>query len=86
MNHKTNRAGGGNRRGAAGARAFAVKPQLLLADEPTGNLDAATGAQIIDLMFAMNAEAATTLILVTHDEALARRCGRTLRLAAGRLV
>jgi putative ABC transport system ATP-binding protein len=61
------------------------EPGLLLADEPTGNLDAATGAQVIDLMFAMNAEAGTTLILVTHDEALAHRCGRTLRLAGGRL-
>jgi putative ABC transport system ATP-binding protein len=62
------------------ARAFAMRPQLLLADEPTGNLDAATGAQVIELMFDMNAEAGTTLILVTHDEALAHRCGRTLRL------
>ena len=62
-----------------------ARPQLLLADEPTGNLDAATGAQIIELMFAMNAEAGTTLILVTHDEALAHRCGRTLRLSGGRL-
>jgi energy-coupling factor transporter ATP-binding protein EcfA2 len=61
------------------ARAFAMRPQLLLADEPTGNLDAATGEQVIDLMFDMNAEAGTTLILVTHDEALASlRCGRTL--------
>ncbi|HNH36251.1 MAG TPA: ABC transporter, partial [Rhodocyclaceae bacterium] len=64
----------------------AVGPRLLLADEPTGNLDADTGAQIIDLMFAMNAEAGTTLVLVTHDEALARRCGRQLRLAGGRLL
>jgi putative ABC transport system ATP-binding protein len=68
------------------ARAFAVHPRLLLADEPTGNLDAATGRQIIDLMFAMNAEQGTTLVLVTHDEALAGRCGRILRLAAGRLA
>lgn len=77
---------GGEQQRVALARAFAMKPQLLLADEPTGNLDAATGAQIIDLMFAMNAETGTTLILVTHDEALARRCGKTLRLAAGRLL
>jgi putative ABC transport system ATP-binding protein len=56
-----------------------------MADEPTGNLDAATGAEIIELMFAMNREAGTTLVLVTHDEALAARCGRVLRLAAGRL-
>lgn len=77
---------GGEQQRVALARAFAMHPRLLLADEPTGNLDAATGSQIIDLMFDMNAEAGTTLILVTHDEALARRCGRTLRLAAGRLV
>ena len=67
------------------ARALVHRPRLLLADEPTGNLDATTGAQIIDLMFAMNSEAGTTLILVTHDEALAHRCGRTLRLSGGRL-
>ena len=76
---------GGEQQRVALARAFAVKPQLLLADEPTGNLDAATGAQIIDLMFEMNAEQGTTLILVTHDEALATRCGRALRLNGGRL-
>jgi putative ABC transport system ATP-binding protein len=63
-----------------------VQPKLLLADEPTGNLDAATGSEVIELMFGMNAEAGTTLVLVTHDEALARRCGRILRLAAGRLL
>ena len=68
------------------ARAFAARPQLLLADEPTGNLDAATGTAVIDLMFQMNAEAGTTLILVTHDDRLAARCGRTLRMAGGRLV
>ncbi|MCC7312793.1 MAG: ABC transporter ATP-binding protein [Sulfuritalea sp.] len=77
---------GGEQQRVALARAFAMRPQLLLADEPTGNLDAATGEQVIDLMFAMNAEAGTTLILVTHDEALAHRCGRTLRLDAGRIV
>lgn len=77
---------GGEQQRVALARAFAVRPQLLLADEPTGNLDAGTGAQIIDLMFAMNREVGTTLVLVTHDEQLARRCGRTLRLSAGRLV
>ena len=77
---------GGEQQRVALARAFALKPQLLLADEPTGNLDAATGEQIIELMFAMNAEQGTTLLLVTHDEALARRCGRVLRLAGGRLV
>jgi putative ABC transport system ATP-binding protein len=77
---------GGEQQRVALARAFAVSPRLLLADEPTGNLDAATGQQVIDLMFAMNAEQGTTLILVTHDESLARRCSRTLRLAAGQLI
>lgn len=77
---------GGEQQRVALARAFATRPQLLLADEPTGNLDAATGAQIIDLMFSLNAEAGTTLILVTHDTQLAERCDRTLRLAEGHLV
>jgi putative ABC transport system ATP-binding protein len=86
LDHYPKHLSGGEQQRVALARAFATGPQLLLADEPTGNLDADTGAQVIDLMFAMNAETGTTLILVTHDEALARRCGRTLRLAAGRLV
>ena len=85
LGHYPKHLSGGEQQRVALARAFAMRPQLLLADEPTGNLDATTGAQIIDLMFDMNAEAGTTLILVTHDEALARRCGRTLRLSAGRL-
>jgi putative ABC transport system ATP-binding protein len=85
LGHYPKHLSGGEQQRVALARAFAIKPRLLLADEPTGNLDAATGAQIIDLMFAMNAEAGTTLILVTHDEALARRCKRTLRLSGGRL-
>ncbi|MCK9283983.1 MAG: ABC transporter ATP-binding protein [Rhodocyclaceae bacterium] len=76
---------GGEQQRVALARAFAPQPKLLLADEPTGNLDAATGAAIIELMFGMNAEAGTTLILVTHDVALAARCDRIVRLAAGRL-
>jgi putative ABC transport system ATP-binding protein len=61
-------------------------PELVFADEPTGNLDPDTGAQIIDLLFTLNKEAGTTLILVTHDHALARRCDRCLRLANGQLV
>jgi len=85
LGHYPKHLSGGEQQRVALARAFAMRPQLLLADEPTGNLDAATGAQIIDLMFAMNSEAGTTLILVTHDEALAHRCGRTLRLSGGRL-
>jgi putative ABC transport system ATP-binding protein len=86
LGHYPKHLSGGEQQRVALARAFAVQPKLLLADEPTGNLDAATGGEIIDLMFGMNAEAGTTLVLVTHDEALARRCDRILRLAAGRLL
>jgi putative ABC transport system ATP-binding protein len=86
LGHYPKHLSGGEQQRVALARAFAVSPRLLLADEPTGNLDAATGQQVIDLMFEMNAEQGTTLILVTHDELLARRCGRAIRLAAGRLV
>ncbi len=77
---------GGEQQRVALARAFAPNPQLVLADEPTGNLDAATGQQIIDLMFDLNARQGTTLLLVTHDEAIAARCGRMLRIQSGRLV
>ena len=77
---------GGEQQRVALARAFAVRPRLLLADEPTGNLDAVTGRQVIDMMFEMNAELGTTLILVTHDEVLARRCGHILRLVAGAMA
>lgn len=76
---------GGEQQRVALARAFAPSPQLLLADEPTGNLDAATGAAVIDLIFSLNRESGTTLILVTHDEALAERCHRVLRMQAGAL-
>lgn len=84
--HHPKHLSGGEQQRVALARAFVAGPRLLLADEPTGNLDAATGAAIIDLMFGMNAERGTTLILVTHDPALAARCNRVLRLDAGRLV
>jgi putative ABC transport system ATP-binding protein len=77
---------GGEQQRVALARAFAPNPKLLLADEPTGNLDAATGAAVIELMFELNRASGTTLILVTHDEALAARCGRVLRMTAGRLA
>jgi putative ABC transport system ATP-binding protein len=77
---------GGEQQRVALARAFVVKPKVLMADEPTGNLDAATGAGVIDLLFELNAESGTTLVLVTHDEALAARCGRVVRLSAGRVV
>lgn len=77
---------GGEQQRVALARAFAADPGLLLADEPTGNLDATTGAAVIKLIFELNREAGTTLILVTHDEALAARCGRVLRMQAGQLA
>ncbi len=77
---------GGEQQRVALARAFVTRPKILFADEPTGNLDAATGAQVIELMLELNRAQGTTLILVTHDDKLAARCKRQLRLAAGRVV
>ncbi|MBK9362706.1 MAG: ABC transporter ATP-binding protein [Rubrivivax sp.] len=77
---------GGEQQRVALARAFVVKPAVLLADEPTGSLDFATGEKVMELMFAMNREAGTTLVLVTHDREIAARCDRPLRIEAGRLV
>ena len=77
---------GGEQQRVALARAFVVEPRLLLADEPTGSLDAQTGESIMDLMLSMNKARQTTLILVTHDQKLAQRCDRTLTLEAGRLI
>lgn len=76
---------GGEQQRVALARAFIGKPKLLFADEPTGNLDRVTGERIVDLLFSLNRDAATTLILVTHDEQLAARCQRRLRLRDGKL-
>jgi putative ABC transport system ATP-binding protein len=86
MTHYPKQLSGGEQQRVAIARAFAGEPKLLLADEPTGNLDAATGADVADLMFRLNREHATTLVLVTHDIAVAGRCARRLSLASGRLV
>ncbi|QTQ35026.1 ABC transporter, ATP-binding protein [Aromatoleum petrolei] len=85
LRHYPKHLSGGEQQRVALARAFAPDPRLLLADEPTGNLDAATGEAVIELMFALNRESGTTLILVTHDESLAARCGRVLHMQAGRL-
>ena len=77
---------GGEQQRVALARAFSIRPQILFADEPTGNLDAKTGATIIDLMVSLNQELGTTLVLVTHDNELAARARRTIRLSDGRVV
>jgi putative ABC transport system ATP-binding protein len=86
LDHYPRQLSGGEQQRVAIARAFAGTPRLLFADEPTGNLDSATGDEVIHLMFDLNREQRTTLLLVTHDERLAGRCGRRLRLAAGRMV
>lgn len=86
LNHYPRQLSGGEQQRVALARAFVTRPSLLFADEPTGNLDTHTGQAIIELLFEMNADAGTTLVLVTHDEHLASRCGRLLRLDSGRLV
>ena len=86
LGHYPRQLSGGEQQRVALARAFVTRPALLFADEPTGNLDTRTGAAIVDLLFGLNAEAGTTLVLVTHDEHLASRCQRVLRLDSGRLV
>jgi len=83
LTHYPKQLSGGEQQRVAIARAFVTKPALLLADEPTGNLDAATGAEIIKLMFELNREQGATLILVTHDAELSQRCGRVLQLVGG---
>ena len=84
--HYPRQLSGGEQQRVAIARAFASGPKVLFADEPTGNLDTHTGARVVDLIFDLNHEAGTTLVLVTHDAALANRCGRTVTLAAGSVV
>ena len=86
LEHYPRQLSGGEQQRVALARAFVTEPDLLFADEPTGNLDTETGRAVMDLLFELNQQHGTTLVLVTHDERLAARCGRILRLAAGRLV
>jgi putative ABC transport system ATP-binding protein len=86
LGHYPHQLSGGEQQRVAIARAFAGRPTLLFADEPTGNLDTATGARIAELLFEMNQRQGTTLVLVTHDASLAARCDRTVRLSAGRVV
>ncbi|NOT13079.1 MAG: ABC transporter ATP-binding protein [Methylococcaceae bacterium] len=86
LTHTPRQLSGGEQQRVALARAFVTRPVILFADEPTGNLDSKTGAIIIDLLFQLNLENNTTLILVTHDQVLASRCQRTIRLESGKLV
>ena len=85
LHHYPSQLSGGEQQRGASARAFATQPRLLFADEPTGNLDGHTGQRIVDLLFDLNAEHGTTLVLVTHDEHLGARCARRFELDAGRL-
>jgi len=84
--HYPRQLSGGEQQRVALARAFVTRPTVLFADEPTGNLDSATGTRVCDLLFGMNRDLSTTVVLVTHDRALATRCGRVLHMDAGRLA
>ncbi|MEL0063704.1 MAG: ABC transporter ATP-binding protein [Gammaproteobacteria bacterium] len=86
VNHYPKQLSGGEQQRVAIARAFASSVDILFADEPTGNLDTATGQHIIDLIFELNEEYGTTLVLVTHDQRLADRCGRSIKIASGEIV
>ncbi len=86
LTHLPGQLSGGEQQRVALARAFAPRPRLLLADEPTGNLDGATGQSVMDLLFDLQAQHGTTLMLITHDPGLAARCGRIIRIADGRIA
>jgi putative ABC transport system ATP-binding protein len=84
--HYPRQLSGGEQQRVAIARAYVTRPAVLFADEPTGNLDTATGARVVELLFALNAAGGTTLVLVTHERSLAERCTRVVELAAGRVI
>jgi len=86
LHHYPNQLSGGEQQRVAIARAFASQAKILFADEPTGNLDTATGDKVVELLFDLNREYATTLVLVTHDASLAQKCDRIIRLVAGEIV
>ena len=86
LGHYPKHLSGGEQQRVALARAFSVRPKLLFADEPTGSLDAEAGTSVVDLVFELNRSYGTTLVMVTHDEILAKRCGRIVRLVAGRIA
>jgi putative ABC transport system ATP-binding protein len=86
LHHTPKKLSGGEQQRVALARAFVTRPAILLADEPTGNLDSRTGTAIIDLLFNLNQEQQTTLVLVTHDKALASRCKQSVILREGRMI
>ena len=86
LHHTPKQLSGGEQQRVAIARAYSMQPAILFADEPTGNLDSATGGKIIDLLFELNQERGTTLVLVTHDDKLSERCDRRILLQGGRIV